>query len=221
MLRLSKNISQQSSAWGKLKRIFQKLNRSKHAHCIFSTEAHIQCRLQNSRFQMQNLPEVLHSSTQFPRKTMFTYIIIINSNRHFSDSSLTISNYHPSSFEQAHMEKHRDDKTAQENPKSKCNYCGIIPSSSESLSEHIVQHQKRPNFQCLVCEFKGNTNNQLKSHMRSHVSNLYPNGLNCNLTTFHPWRQCRPNSCDISANYAAKHFMTQVRFIRTWNITIN
>lgn len=39
------------------------------------------------------------------------------------------------------------------------------------LSEHKMQHQNRPEFQCLECDFMGNTNYQLKRHMRIHVSN--------------------------------------------------
>lgn len=77
------------------------------------------------------------------------------------------------------MEKHKQ-QILQKKSNAKCDYCGITLSDSEILSEHIKLHQNRPDFQCLQCEFTGKTNNQLKTHMRIHVSNLLPNDLNSN-----------------------------------------
>lgn len=75
-------------------------------------------------------------------------------------------------FCQLHMQFH--ERLARKQMQVKCDYCGIYLSDSEMLSEHYTQHQNRPDYQCLKCEFIGKTSNQLKAHMRIHVSNFWP-----------------------------------------------
>lgn len=121
-----------------------------------STGTYRLCHLQTTGIHVSNLSERFHSSALFEGRSWYVDIRI--------GCDFTMFDI----LDQMHMEFHV--RETKRKSLAKCDYCGFVLRNSELLIEHKEQHQSRPDFQCLECEFMGKTNNQLKRHMRVHVS---------------------------------------------------